>query len=219
MFFSVDSPWPQTWVHCEGTVDSSDSGVVVVLSQCSSLDQKLHPWAFFSRWLTPLEWKYDVESCELLAVVLALQEWWPWLELSDHIWSDHKNLTCICSSPQVKFLLGFLVPFDFSYLPSQLCKVWRLISPASEDSEQETIIPPTCVVGAACWVELEVQEALHSSSFCKLDVSWISKLKWNIMHKLYLAKIHLRLQGVFLTILGISCFWGPGSRRRINKVQ
>lgn len=77
-------------------VDTSDSRVGAVLSQRSPVDKKLHPCAFFSRRLTPAEQNYDVGNRELLAVVLALQEWQHWLEGAVHpfvIWTDHKNLS------------------------------------------------------------------------------------------------------------------------------
>ncbi|KAJ8347783.1 hypothetical protein SKAU_G00263720 [Synaphobranchus kaupii] len=41
-------------------VDASDTGVGAVLSQCSALDQKTHPCAFFSCRLTPAQCNYDV---------------------------------------------------------------------------------------------------------------------------------------------------------------
>lgn len=48
--------------------------------QLSAKDGKLHPYAFFSRCLSPAERNYDVGNRELLALVLALQEWRHWLE-------------------------------------------------------------------------------------------------------------------------------------------
>eukprot|EP00066_Takifugu_rubripes_P011978 XP_011601244.1 PREDICTED: uncharacterized protein LOC105416325 [Takifugu rubripes] len=77
-------------------VDASDVGVGAVLSQRSGEDQKLHPCAFFSHRLSPAERNYDVGNKELLAVVLALQEWRHWLEGATQpfiVWTDHKNLT------------------------------------------------------------------------------------------------------------------------------
>ena len=65
-------------------VDASNSGVGAVLSQRSALDNKLHPCSFFSRRLSSAETNYDVGNRELLAVVLALQEWRHWLEGAAH---------------------------------------------------------------------------------------------------------------------------------------
>uniref|UniRef100_A0A674N814 Reverse transcriptase/retrotransposon-derived protein RNase H-like domain-containing protein n=1 Tax=Takifugu rubripes TaxID=31033 RepID=A0A674N814_TAKRU len=83
-------------------VDASDSGVGAVLSQRHSTDNELHPCAFFSRRLSPAEANYDVGNWELLAVVLALQEWRHWLEGGTQpfiVWTDHKNLTYVHRSP------------------------------------------------------------------------------------------------------------------------
>lgn len=54
------------------TVDASYGAV---LSQRATLDQKLHPCAFFSRRFYPGERNYDIRNRELLAVKLALEEW------------------------------------------------------------------------------------------------------------------------------------------------
>ena len=53
-------------------VDASDVGVGAILSKRVAADQKLHPYAFFSRRLTPAERNYDIGNRELLAVNLAL---------------------------------------------------------------------------------------------------------------------------------------------------
>lgn len=50
-------------------VDASNTGVGAVLSQRSASDERLHPYAFFSRCLSPAEWNYDVWNCKLLALV------------------------------------------------------------------------------------------------------------------------------------------------------
>ncbi|KAI3356920.1 hypothetical protein L3Q82_003348 [Scortum barcoo] len=88
-------------------VDASETGIGAVLSQRCPVDQKVHPCAFFSRLnrLTPAERNYDVGNRELLAVVLALQEWRHWLEGAEQpflVWTDHKNLAYLrsCKAPQ-----------------------------------------------------------------------------------------------------------------------
>ena len=52
-------------------VDASSEGVGAVLSLRSSVDQKIHPCAIFSRRLTPTERNYDVGNREPLAVKLG----------------------------------------------------------------------------------------------------------------------------------------------------
>uniref|UniRef100_A0A3P9J974 Gypsy retrotransposon integrase-like protein 1 n=1 Tax=Oryzias latipes TaxID=8090 RepID=A0A3P9J974_ORYLA len=156
-------------------VDASESGVGAVLSQRSSSDRKMHPCAFFSRQLSPAERNYDVGNRELLAVVLALKEWRHWLEgTSQHslVWTDHKNLSYLRSARrlnprQARWSL-FLGRFNFTLTyrpgsrnlkPDALTRQFQL--PASCDTTQDTILPRSCVVGAAIWeVEREVERAL-----------------------------------------------------------
>lgn len=83
-----------------GEVDTLDVGVGAVLSQRSPEDQKLHPCAFICCRLSPAERNYDVGNCDLLALVLALQEWMHWLEGAAEpfvVWTDHKNLAYLQS--------------------------------------------------------------------------------------------------------------------------
>ncbi|KAK3545818.1 hypothetical protein QTP70_015178 [Hemibagrus guttatus] len=76
-------------------VDASMTKVGVVLSQQQGNPSHLHPCAFFSRKLNPVESNYDIGNRELLAVKLALEEWRHWLEGARHpflVLTDHKNL-------------------------------------------------------------------------------------------------------------------------------
>uniref|UniRef100_A0A3B3E207 Gypsy retrotransposon integrase-like protein 1 n=1 Tax=Oryzias melastigma TaxID=30732 RepID=A0A3B3E207_ORYME len=148
--------------------------VGAVLSQRSSSDQKMHPCAFFSRQLSSAERNYDVGNRELLAVVLALTEWRHWLEGASQpflVWTDHKNLSYLRSARrfnprQARWSL-FLGRFNFSLTyrpgsrnmkPDALSRQFDI--PASSPTSQNTILPRTCVVGAAIWeVEREVQRA------------------------------------------------------------
>lgn len=85
-------------------VDALDVGVGAVISQRSGEDQKLHPCAFFSCQLSPAEWNYDVGNNELLAMVLVLQEWRHWLEVTTQpfvVWTDHKNLTYLWNAKRL----------------------------------------------------------------------------------------------------------------------
>lgn len=152
-------------------VDASDTGVSTVLSQRCSHDQKCHPCAFFSRCLSLAEVNYDVGNRELLAVVLALQEWRHWLEGAEIpflVWTDHKNLSYIRSTKrlnprQARWAL-FLSRFTFtlSYCPgSQNTKPDAFSKQFSLEiipSDPEEIIAPSCIVGAATW-SIEVREA------------------------------------------------------------
>ncbi|KAK7878028.1 hypothetical protein WMY93_031309 [Mugilogobius chulae] len=168
-------------------VDASDSGVGAVLSQRSTSDQKLHPCAFFSRRLSPAERNYDIGNRELLAVVLALQEWRHWLEGAEHpfiVWTDHKNLSYLRSakrlnSRQARWAL-FLGRFNFTLTyrpgsrnlkPDALSRQSSLEEP---DILPETILSPvhivdapenasSCMVGAVHWeIEKTVREAQRS---------------------------------------------------------
>ncbi len=107
-------------------VDASEVGVGAVLSQHSSLDDKMHPCAFFSHSLSSAECNYDIGNRELLAVKLALEEWRHWLEGSEVpfiVWTDHKNLEYISSakrlnSRQARWALFFgRFEFSLSYRP------------------------------------------------------------------------------------------------------
>lgn len=61
-------------------MDASDVGIGAVLSQCTSKDNKLHPYAFPSHKLSPAEKNYDVGKREVMEVKVALEEWRHWLE-------------------------------------------------------------------------------------------------------------------------------------------
>ncbi|KAI3352792.1 hypothetical protein L3Q82_019374 [Scortum barcoo] len=133
------------------------------------------PCAFFSRRLTPAERNYDVGNRELLAVVLALQEWRHWLEGAEQpflVWTDHKNLAYLRSAKrlnprQARWAL-FLSRFEFTLTyrpgshntkPDALSS--RQFSLDTSPSEPASILPPSCIVGAASWdIETRVQEAL-----------------------------------------------------------
>ncbi|KAI3370010.1 hypothetical protein L3Q82_024432 [Scortum barcoo] len=133
-------------------VDASETGIGAVLSQRCPVDQNVHPCAFFSRRLTPAERNYDVGNRELLAVVLALQEWRHWLEGAEQpflVWTDHKNLAYLRSAKRLNPRQVPLGP-----VPEQF-------SLDTSPSEPASILPPSCIVGAASWdIETRVQEAL-----------------------------------------------------------
>lgn len=126
---------------------------------------------------------------ELLAVVLALQEWRHWLEGAEHpflIWTDHKNLTYLrtakrLNSRQARWAL-FLGRFNYvlTYRPgSRNIKpdsLSRVFAPEGE-TNKETIIPATCIVVAARWkiehVVRESQRTHPSPSDCPPDCLFV----------------------------------------------
>jgi len=60
--------------------DSSDFATGAVLSQQSMTDGKWHPVAFYSKFLSSVEWNYKIHDKEMLAIIRALEEWRHFLE-------------------------------------------------------------------------------------------------------------------------------------------
>ncbi len=73
--------------------DASKGAIGVVLSQ--EQDGIWHPVAFLSKSLTVTERNYEIYDKELLAIMLALDEWRHYLMGAAQdfkIWTDHQNL-------------------------------------------------------------------------------------------------------------------------------
>jgi len=101
--------------------DSSDFATGAVLSQVSSEDEKWHPVAFLSKSLSPVERNYEIYDKEMLAIIRALQEWWHFIEGTEHqceIWIDHKNLEYFMTAKQLNRRQArwslYLSCFDFT---------------------------------------------------------------------------------------------------------
>ncbi|XP_056892129.1 uncharacterized protein LOC130527521 [Takifugu flavidus] len=150
-------------------VDASDSGVGAVLSQRHFTDNELHPCTFFSCHLSPPEVNYDVGNRELLAVVLALQEWRHWLEGGTQpfiVWTDHKNLTYLCTarrlnSRQARWACSSAGSVSLSHT-AKPDAVSRQFSLEEKEPSRETVLDPECVPGEVHWPdEAEVREALQ----------------------------------------------------------
>jgi transposase InsO family protein len=72
--------------------DASDKAIGAVFTQ--EHNGKRMPIAFFSRKMTPAELNYDIHDKELLAIVVAIQQWRIYVEgaTKTTIFTDHKNL-------------------------------------------------------------------------------------------------------------------------------
>lgn len=74
--------------------DASDFAIGACIGQPDD-EGKLRPIAYYSRKLQPAEINYDVHDKELLAIIVALEQWRVYLEGSTYpvqVWTDHKNL-------------------------------------------------------------------------------------------------------------------------------
>ena len=59
------------------------------------MDRKWHPVAFYSKFLSSVEWNYKIHDKKMLAIICVLEEWRHFLKEATHsveIWTDHKNL-------------------------------------------------------------------------------------------------------------------------------
>ena len=86
--------------------DASDNVVAAILSQQSPEDGLWHPVAYLSRSMTPAEQNYEIHDKELLAIIVALNEWRAELEglqRSDQflIFSDHQALQYFMTTKQL----------------------------------------------------------------------------------------------------------------------
>jgi len=75
--------------------DSSDFASRAVLSQQLPREKKWHLVAFYSKFLSPVEWNYKIYDKEMLAIIYTLEKWRYFLKRAQHlveIWTDHKNL-------------------------------------------------------------------------------------------------------------------------------
>ena len=101
--------------------DTSLFAVGTILHQ-ADINGNLHPCAYFSRTFLPTEWNYDIYDHKLLADILALTEWWQYIQGTSHpvtIITNHKNLSYIkdprkLSHWQAHWFL-FLQDFDIAW--------------------------------------------------------------------------------------------------------
>src|SRR6202041_3780374 len=79
--------------RCPIKADSSDYAIGAVLSQLQ--DGRWHPIAYLSKSLNKTQRNYEIYDKEMLAIMLALEEWRHYLigaiDIFE-IWTDHQNL-------------------------------------------------------------------------------------------------------------------------------
>ena len=151
-------------------------------------NQDLHPCAYFSRTFTLAQRNYDIYDRELLAVILALEEWRQYLQGTQHpvtIITNHKNLSYIrdprkLSRRQARWSL-FLQDFDIVWQVTPGSKMapanalsQRDYIDTSEDNINAAICPEPVVIGA---LDLSLaQHIQHSSSSNPLVLRAIENL-------------------------------------------
>ena len=82
--------------------DASDYAIGASISQEQA--GKLRPVAFHSRKMSPAEQNYEIHDKELLAVVVAFEQWRMYLEGAKHtvtVYSDHQNLRYFTSTKKL----------------------------------------------------------------------------------------------------------------------
>ncbi|KAI3368526.1 hypothetical protein L3Q82_025538 [Scortum barcoo] len=154
-----------------------------------------------------LQFIVEVDASE--TVVLALQEWRHWLEGAEQpflVWTDHKNLAYLRSAKrlnprQARWAL-FLSRFEFTltYRPgshnTKPDALSRQFSLDTSPSEPASILPPSCIVGAASWdIETRVQEALKdhpAPNNCPKDRLFVpSNLRSLVLQWIHTSKFSL----------------------------
>ncbi len=120
--------YPDSSLQFVVEMDASDTDVRATLSKRSSNSEIAPLCILFSFRLSPARQNYDVGNRELLAVVLALQEWRHWLERAEHpfiILIDHKNLAYLQSAKHLKCrqARGSLLLSRFNFTLSSLMLV------------------------------------------------------------------------------------------------
>ena len=138
-------------------------------------NQDLHPCAYFSRTFTPAQRNYDIYDRELLAMILALEEWCQYLQGTQHpitIITDHKNLSYVkdprkLSRQQVRWSL-FLQDFDIVWQVTPGTKMAPADALSRRDSVDTSldnfdtaICPEPMVIGA---LDLALARHIASSS-------------------------------------------------------
>ena len=156
--------------------DASLLATGAILLQADT-NQNLHPCAYFSWTFSPAQQNYDIYNQELLAVILALEEWHQYLQGTQHpiiIITNHKNLSYIkdpwkLSRQQARWSL-FLQNFDI---------VWQVtpgtkMAPADALSRRDLIDTSTDNINTAICLEPAVIGALDLALARHVQASFTS---------------------------------------------
>ena len=220
-------------------VDASNTGVGAVLSQRLAGDAKVHPCAFYSHKLSPAEQNYDfgnkeiicLESLEILAVKLAIEEWRQWLEGSRvpfQVWTDHKNLEYLHSakrlnSRQARWALIFSrYDFHLAYRPGlknvKPDALSRMFEPDDRVKAPETILRPEVFLHAVVVdIERQVREAAGTEaapSRCPDGRQFVPR-QWEVLQWGHASRLSGH-PGNNRTLTFIQRkFWWPGMREDV----
>jgi len=108
--------------------DSSDFASGAVLSQQLPREGKWHLVAFYSKFLSPVEWNYEIHDKEMLTIICMLEEWRHFLEGAWYpveIWTDYKNLEYFMTAKKLNCRQAhwslYLAHFDFKLIHCPGC--------------------------------------------------------------------------------------------------
>ncbi|KAK3515307.1 hypothetical protein QTP70_013471 [Hemibagrus guttatus] len=215
-------------------VDASTTGVGAVLSQQQGKPPRLHPCAFFSRKLNPVEANYDIGNRELLAVKLALEEWRHWLEGAKHpftVLTDHKNLEYLRAAKrlnprQARWALYFTqFNFTLSYRPGskniKADALSHLHSPDIATKDPEPILPERLFANPISWSEETLPEPNASTDGppgCPPGLQFVPRSRrTNLIHSTHtsLGTGHPGITGTLLLLR--QRFWWPHMATEVKR--
>ena len=135
----------------------------------------LHPCTYFSHTFSSTQRNYDIYNQELLAVILALEEWHQYLQGTAHpitIITNHKNLSYIndpwkLSRQQARWSL-FLQDFDLQWqvTPGTKMALADVLSrhdhvDTTQDNQEMSICPEPVIIQA---LDLALAQKIQSST-------------------------------------------------------
>ena len=121
--------------------DASDFAIGCVLSQFFGDDSLLHPIAYYSKKLSPVESRWEIHDKELFGIITALRVWRHYLIGSKYpveVITDHRNLQYFMkkqklNSRQLRWIM-FLADYDFTIL---YCEGRKMVKADALSRKQE----------------------------------------------------------------------------------